>query len=69
MIPKNSIVKLYNDNLLYRVIESNGDRLIVQPMQWDYEIIPQETIKESDVETVILDSGIFQLARNRMRPF
>lgn len=67
MIPKNSVVKLHNEDILYKVIESNGDRLIVSPLQWNYDICPQETIKESDVETVVLDSGIFQHAQDKMK--
>lgn len=67
MIPKNSVIKCKDDDTLYRVIESNGDRLVISPIEWDYEIIPQETIRVSDVETVILDSGMFQLAQNKMK--
>ena len=53
MTPKNAVIKCKNDDTLYRVVESNGDRLVISPIEWDYEIIPQETIKESDVKSVL----------------
>lgn len=53
MIPKNAVIKCKNDDTLYKVIESNGDRLVISPIQWDYEIVPQETIHKTDVESVL----------------
>lgn len=44
---------------IYKVIESNGDRLIVSPTKWNYEIIPQETIHVSDIEYILRDGRVY----------
>lgn len=32
------------DTFTYRVVEDNGDRLIISPTEWPYRIVPQECV-------------------------